>query len=185
MGEAAIAQGVGGGPEMKDIPSWFKRPMSSVARQLKLFVPPLDEVLVELQVSRDELRRWHKEGWLSFDPNLEEESGVDRQDEIGFLRDVIRSGLSDVQLRYLLNLLPKPFDYDPRRIAFSFSLGWIEGVEGPDSDQVIHDRLDLWLKELAEAGEVEVLQNFGKRIAKLVERAQGSMAEDAQEEGET
>ena len=49
-------------------------PVKSI--QNSLFVPSTEEALVELPVSRDEVRLWQKKEWISFEIDAEKKSEV-------------------------------------------------------------------------------------------------------------
>ena len=114
----------------KPLHSWhFQRPRRLDARQPSLFVRRFDDWLAELEVSRDELKRWADRGWLSFDPDSVKEVsafGDERVLEVQFIRDFSRSGLSDAQLLALADCAGTPLNFDPARVTWSFSHGWVE-----------------------------------------------------------
>ena len=142
------------------------RPQSTINHQPCLFRVTLAEMIVRLSVSADDLRRWHDRGWLSFDENMDE--ALDEFDdpkcfEIQIVRDVARSGLSDVQIECLLSKLPKPFAFNPDRLAFSFRHGWVyvqPPVEIPEPSEVIEEHFDEWL---AQCGE-ETLEQLREKV---------------------
>ena len=150
------------------LPSWFSAPEPSDIAQDSLFKRPTLEALFELHVSADECARWHSKGWLSWElTKLKEVALYDDPHiwEVIVVRDVVRSGLSDVQIDALLERLPRPLALDPARLTFSFRYGWVvptpmdpveidelddaEGIDDPDD--VIEKHLDDWLGYLPES----------------------------------
>lgn len=160
------------------LPPWFTRPLPVSDWQRNLFQTDLRTVLVRLQVSVDEIARWHAKEWLSFDgaDNLVIDEFRDpRIWELTIVRDIVRSGLSDAQVEYLLDQLPKPLAFDPDSLAFSFRHGWVEVSlpADPDPEEVIEEHLDSWLDDLDE----DRLRELHARIGELL----GSFEKDAQE----
>lgn len=137
------------------LPTWFVVPVprDALQQQPGLFDVPIETLLPRLCVSPDELARWHQKGWISSAPSfsqLVDEFSDPRVWEIVFVRDIVRCGLSDAQIEWLFAQCPKPFAFDPDRIAYSFIHGWVEGSppSDPDSpDQIIEEHLDSWLEE--------------------------------------
>ena len=147
--------------EPADLPMWFERPRPASTRQRYLFGLKVSEVLAGLRVSTDELARWHKQGLVSFGPEPSRELEPCAIDEIRFVRDVVRSGLSDAQIERLFVELPRPMNFDPDAVAYSFSLGWVVAVPPtPEADpiEVVDEHLDDWLAEL------DVENNEGRLI---------------------
>lgn len=154
----------------KTLPPWFKKPDPEMHCQLYLFAPKLNEVAVEYKVSIDELNRWHEKGWLSFNPKENREFSEPDIFEIRFIRDIVRSGLSDACLEKLFIQLSKPYSYNPDRIAYSFSLGWVEHTESCeeiDYAEVIEEHLEEWLYEISANGDEEAINNIISMIEKI------------------
>lgn len=143
-------------PSASDLPPGLMRPQVASHHQPGLFRLTLPEVLARLGVSADDLRRWHDQGWLSFDETLDEtfdEFDDPRCFEIQVVRDVVRSGLSDVQIAHLLAQLRKPFAFNPDRLALSFRHGWVYApppVGIPEPSEVIEENFDDWLAQCDE-----------------------------------
>ena len=87
--------------------------------------------------------------------------------EIRFVRDVVRSGLSDAQIEYSFAQLPRPMDFDLAQVAYSFMLGWVMGAPRPTPEDVIQDH---HLAELAKAENAERLIELKEQIEGLLER---------------
>ncbi|MGI6418468.1 MAG: hypothetical protein ACOX1P_22700 [Thermoguttaceae bacterium] len=159
-------------------PPWFEYPCPTRDRQRRLFGSDLHAVLVRLQISSDEVARWHAKGWLSF-RDLEDSPIDEFRDprvwELTIVRDIVRSGLADAQIECLLDNLPKPFAFDPDSLAFSFRHGWVEVVlrRFRDPDDVVEEHLDSWLDDCDE----DRLRELKERIEELLEQSE----EDAQE----
>jgi hypothetical protein len=162
-----------------DLPLWFRRPEPVTDRQPCLFKQGSEDIPPRAQVSADELRRWHSNGWLSFDFSATtkfDAFGDPRIWEVLVVRDIVRSGLSDAQVEYLLQLLPKPYTFNPDRLAFSFCHGWVEAVppEAPDIDAMIDDHLDSWL----EGCDNERLSELQSKISALLTNPDQPPAKD-------
>jgi len=126
-----------------------------------LFPEPTAKALAWLRVSIDDCSRWRDRGWLTFDPDVAATLDAPRLNELEFVRDIARFGLTDAQVDELVKGLAKPYAYDPRVVAYSFALGWVQCPryeEPPPPDEVIEEHLGDWFDELAEAGDVERLQ---------------------------
>lgn len=160
------------------LPPWFTVPEShGDSHQMSLFHVPLSAMLPQLHVSTDELGRWRKQAWISFDPD-----GVQAVDEyfdphiweIMFVRDVVRSGLSDGQVLWFLAECPKPYAYDPDRIAYSFRHGWVMPVKVPTieldpPDEVIEENIDAWLEECDDDRLIELRDLIEQILERRVE----------------
>jgi hypothetical protein len=163
----------------RPLPSWFRAPEPQQRSQRSLFTRQTSEVLFELQVSADECARWHSKGWLSWELNKHKE--VDLYDdpriwEVIVVRDVVRSGLSDVQIDALLELLPRPYWLHPDRLAFSFRHGWVEPrhLAECDPDEVIDEHLGTWLDALDE-DELRVLRDqINDRLGESCDPSEGN-----------
>jgi hypothetical protein len=151
------------------LPAWFTRPKPLDVWQTSLFAEQLNDVLAALRVSPDELARWSDRGWVSFGPEFSDRLEQPHVDEIRFVRDVTRSGLSDAMVQVLLTGLPRPMNFDPATIAYSFSLGWVQAVipEEPDAPELIHQHLDDWLVSLAN-DDIAELRDLRERIDGLI-----------------
>lgn len=155
---------------MSALPAWFAEPSAGPpSGQLSLFARPIEEVLFELRVSMDELRRWKARGWIGFDAHKGRKCSDEETAQIELVRGVVRSGLPDAQVRILLDQLPRPCWSDPRRLTYSFVFGWVEGIPPATIEEVLDEHADAWLESLASEGELERLKQLGKRIAELVE----------------
>jgi len=152
------------------LPPWFERPISSDDRQHTLFQRPLPGVLAELHVSADELQRWHAVEWVSFGPDRPEPLEHRHVNEIRFVRDVVRFGLPDAITAVHFEQLPRPMNFNPHAVAYSFSLGWVMARTEPEPDpsDVVDEHIDEWLAELAEAGDRERLEETQTHIEDLL-----------------
>ena len=154
--------------KIDDLPRWFGRPHSVEIFQQSLFQTTLKDELVRLRISADELSRWYSSDWVSFDGSTDlrlNEHDDPRILELIFVRDISRSGLSDSQLKYLFDQLPKPFAFDPDRIAYSFRYGWVEIVQTEPPENMIEDHIYEWLEMI----DTERLQELQEQISKLLD----------------
>ena len=156
-------------PERASFPQWFTSVDSLTAWQASLFTETMDDVLATLRVSSDELDRWHQRGWTSFGSDFAEELDEPHVNEIRFVRDVVRAGLNDAMVAALFSELPKPMNFDPLRVAYSFSLGWVQSVirKEPDVYDLIETHLDDWLSQVA-ANDVDRLRLLRDRLDELI-----------------
>ncbi len=143
-------------PSHPELPAWFTPPWPSDNVQECLFKMSLESALAQAQVSPDELNRWHSQRWISFAfvPMELNEPDDPKIVELHFVRDVVRSGLSDAQITQLFDQCPKPHSFDPERTAFSFRYGLVQAippVEPDEPETVIETHLDSWIQECDEA----------------------------------
>ncbi len=126
-----------------------------VAAQMSLFDSDLETLLVRLKLSRDDVQRWYKRGWLSFT-----EPGGDRCDqsheaELNFVGALARFGLGDAMVDKLLASLPKPYCYDARETFYSFAQErWIGLPEAREADYPV----ESYLEKLAERKDWDALE---------------------------
>lgn len=153
---------------------WFSKPKPASELQPTLFPEELPAVLARLRVSEDDLARWHEQRWVSFGPKRSEPLEPWDVHQIQFVRDVVRSGLSDAQIERLFSDLPRPMTFDPDAVAFSFSLGWVLARSAPEPDEVVEAHLDVWLKGLVEAGDKDRLIELRSRIDELLAQVEES-----------
>jgi hypothetical protein len=163
---------------MNDTLDGWVRP--SQVFQLSLFPDERDEFLARAMVSQDELERWRKLGWISFDAREKDEFQTSEGNEILFVRNLARSGLSDAQITELLSELPKPYSYPPTRTAYSFEYGWVQPdctLSDEDVNGLIEEGWEDWLKALASRGEVDELIRIRDRIDEAIQEATVQEAE--------
>ena len=131
-----------------NLPPWFERvaPVGDV--QGSLFTDVLFAVLAVMRVSEDELGRWHNQGWVSFGADRQSSLEPHEVNEIRFVRDVVRSGMSDAYIAELLSQLPRPLNFSPDEVAYSFSLGWVRAgpVSEPDPNDIVDEYVEDWLE---------------------------------------
>ena len=154
-----------------NLPEGFRRPSSLQIVQRTLFPESVDSVLAQLRVSQKELNEWHENGWVSFDAQTTEKLEPHQQDEVWFVRDVLRQGLPIAWVDNLLNELPRPMNFGPHRIAYSFTYGWVIADETPES--VTEETFDEWLDEKANDEDVDGLKAARERINALLEQMEG------------
>lgn len=161
----------------KKLPSWFRRPQSSFMVQTSLFPASMWEVLAKLRVSYDELSRWHKREWLSFGPDDLDNLETQHVWEIRFVRDVVRSGLSDACIEELFKELPRPFNFNPEKISYNFSLGWVEIIE-QDPYEIVEEYLEPWLDQLVSECDTEKLEYVVKVLQEFIAEVKESNLEE-------
>ena len=126
-------------------PACWSRPSRLHRKQTSLFADIRDAALASLAVSEDELRRWHQSGWISDEAIATERMHDYLVEEIAFVRDVARSGLSDGQVSsLLLELGNGGYSYHGGSVAYSFRYGWVQttGPERPEFVDFIRDSIE-------------------------------------------
>lgn len=137
--------------------------------QATLFPVPPEKLEVDLQVSVDELHRWHQQGWLSFTPG--ERSHVDwaEETEIRFVRALARSGLSDEWVSSLLQRLTPPYCYGTDKTFYSFdSESWIGLPDKPAPVDLSTEDVSEYLDYLADEDEWAALRKIRDSINDLL-----------------
>jgi hypothetical protein len=149
------------------LPPCWQRPVPVKSVQRTFFVQSTEEALVELSVSRDEVRLWRQKEWISFDIDAEKELEDPLKWEVEFIRNLARSGLSDAHINRHLRELPKPYRLDPSKTAFHFLHGWVT-PRTVDPFDVIEEQLDDWLNCLVDEGCQSRLMQIAGHIAELL-----------------
>lgn len=155
------------------LPQWFESPLPERdSCQRSLFRTTLHKIIAAERVSVDDMRRWKAADLLSFDAELDSE--IDefhdpKTHELQFIRDLVRSGLSDSQIEWLLAQLPKPYAFNPDRIAFSFRHGWViaAAIVEPDPHEIIEEHLHAWLDDQDEDELRELMERIATRLESL------------------
>lgn len=152
------------------LPPWFAPAQPASIQQDSLFKVSIESVLARIRVSPDELNRWHARGWISFAFVPMELSDHDDPKiwELQFVRDVVRSGMTDAQITQLFDRCPKPHSFDPDRTAFSFRYGLVQAippVEPDEPDGVIENHLEEWI---AKCDDKEQLLSLNHQIIKRI-----------------
>lgn len=133
--------------------------------QLSLFPLDTDIALAEATVSRDDLTRWNKFGWISDALLTAEKFDTPDIRELTFVRDIARSGLPDAFITQMLSKLPKPYRYESSSVAYSFRHGWVEQAlfyEEKELFDVMGDHLADWVEHAASnhSGKLDELESL-------------------------
>ena len=142
------------------LPPW-RRPVQET--QLSLFPYPLDQWMAYCEVSRDDVRRWQEQGWISFDVDTLSELHLPNAWELTFVKNLARSGLSDQQINHLLAGLPSPYSYDPLTTAYHLAHGWVQAPRPLDEADVlkfVEEHLDEWITAQSELGNLDRLHDL-------------------------
>ncbi|MBK8267542.1 MAG: hypothetical protein IPK83_04250 [Planctomycetes bacterium] len=94
--------------------------------------------------------------------------------EVQFVRDIARSGLSDSQITALLNDLLKPYRYDSHLVAWNFAHGWVQAKIEPEAtsdEESFEDVTAEWLEERVENGDVAELGQLLAAVQNAIEQA--------------
>lgn len=116
--------------------------------ELDLFSRPRDKLLAIARVSLDELGRWREKGWISFDATNLDKLAEPLVNEIVFIRNLARSGLTDEQIGQMLAELEPPYRIDPSRTAYSFAYGSVQPspvLDDLEIDDFIRAHLRNWI----------------------------------------
>jgi hypothetical protein len=143
--------------------------------QLDLFRRRRDELLAVARVSLDELSRWRAKGWISFDCSSLDELPEPLFNEVIFIRNLARSGLSDEQINQLLTELEAPYRYHPTRTAYSFAFGWVQPppiLDDREVDEFVRFHLERWIDHKVLVGDVAPVKVLQNKIFAAIARAQ-------------
>jgi hypothetical protein len=154
------------------LPPWFTPARPTIYGQECLFKVSLESALAQAQVSPDALNRWHSQGWISFAfvPMQLNDPADPKLLELHFVRDVVRSGLTDAQITQVLDKCPKPHSFDPDLTAFSFRYGLVQAIppiEPDEPETVIETHLDEWIEDCDAARLAALHEQILKRLNKL------------------
>lgn len=156
--------------ENLDLPDWFVRPLDPLdyeGRQQSLFQTNMDEWLINARVSRNELQRWCQMEWVSMASPCER---IDFDDpllnRIEVVRDLVRSGLSDLRISWLLSSLSQSSAAHPDRIAYSFRYGWVEPA--PPQPFSIEDILG-WIEDANSEDLNNLLSHIDSRFEQIAQ----------------
>ena len=156
-----------------ELPPWFIRAWPSHNFQGSLFTVSLESVLAHTKVSPDEINRWHANRWISFAfvPMELNDHDDPKILELHFVRDVVRSGLTDAQITEFFDQCPEPHSFDPTRTAFSFRYGLVQVAPAEEPDEpatVIEANLDDWIQECDEDRLTKLHVQIAERIKMLI-----------------
>lgn len=154
------------GHQQHDLPEGWCRP--TINEQPTFFPQPSDEALATLDVTRGDLRRWRELGWISFDIDVTAQIDDPEACEIGFVRNLARSGLTITQINEFLADLPKPYRYSPQNTTYHFVYGWMTPVREKPRWPVNLDLREC-IEQLADEGDIDGLTELGQLIVKHLE----------------
>lgn len=138
---------------------------SNALQQDTFFRQKIEEVEKNTNTNRIEMQQWYQQGYLSFNPVELSEFDDRHIVEIAFLASILKSGLTESLIKQILEDLPKPYCYDPDRMFYSFySKEWV-------TVPPIEDIINLYLNDLAENGENELLNELSDRVKELLDNA--------------
>jgi len=134
-----------------------------------------DEFVAGMFVSLDEMRSWHRKGWLSFDPPTMVAYNESEFVEVQFIKGVARSGLSDAMINRMLCGLEKPYCYDPSTTFFSFEEDrWISLPAQPKPADVTNEYID----RLVADRQLDRLRKLQNRISQALEESEAVSGDD-------
>lgn len=169
---------------LNELPDCWGRPLPDM--QSRLFARPIEDVLRTLQVSRDDVHRWRQAGWVSFDIESQLEIDEPLILEIEFAAMIARSGLSIAQINRLLKGLPRPFRFQPHKVAYHLTYGWVVPVQEAPFE-VVERSIDDWLRDLFESNDDTRLLELSEKIAgyrAMLEENRDDEAEETEVAGE-
>jgi len=145
-------------------------PCSSSSQKTLFPFKSVEQFEIETAVSSDQMTRWHKKGWLSFDPSSTSRFDEPHWVEVDFVKGIARSGLSDEWIDTLLSKLRAPYCYDSKRTFYSFAeQSWKTVPTIPEPEEVTEEIVDEYLQDLAEAEELDALLGMRETIDDLLE----------------
>ena len=148
------------------LPKCWQRPSKDC--RPTFFPQPVEEMLADLRVSREDLRRWKEQGWLSFDVDGADNLDLPQEKEIHFVRHLVLAGLDICQIERLLTSLPSPYCYDLDSTAYHFAHGWVAPATKKPFD-VVDAQVEEWLSHLTDSGEAGRLKGLAAQIAEHIE----------------
>lgn len=157
---------------------WGWQPVTAACRTLQreFWSRARNELLAVARVSLDELGRWREKAWISFDAGQYEVLDTGQFQEIVFISNLARSGLSDEQIDQLLGELERPYRYDPVRTAYSFGLGWVQMPPMPEEDEVdtfFREYMPKWIRDKALDDEIDLLRELVRKIIDAIAEVRG------------
>lgn len=139
------------------VPDWFAPLRAEPQLQCELFREPLATFLGRMRISRAELDRWCRAGWITFDVDGKSELQSFELRELVFVSDVAQSGLPESAITQLLSKLPKPRPFWPDSAVYSFKYGWMDVVARRQSVGSLFFELHShgydWLWQIPDAAE--------------------------------
>jgi hypothetical protein len=84
-----------------ELPACWQRPTADC--QPTFFPQPVDALLADVRVTKDDLCRWKCLGWLSFDVDGVDTLDLPEEKEIRFVRHLVMAGLGNSEIERLLN----------------------------------------------------------------------------------
>ncbi len=146
-----------------------------------MFPTGLDQFESHMQVSLNEMRRWHARGWLSFDADTIGRFDEEHACEVRFVKALAHFGWQDAWVEVLLQGLPKPYCYDTASTFYSFARrSWITLPE-PKEELRDEELVDAYLAALAEEKDTRSLQAIRNQIDRLLEEADEKREDDEDE----
>ena len=128
----------------------------------------MEQLLADVRVTRDDLRRWKSLGWLSFDVDCAETLDLPQEKEIRFVRHLVVAGLGDSQIKRLLDGNSRPYSFDLDSTAYHFAHGWVTpAVEEPFD--IVDAQVEDWFADLAANGDIDRLKGLADKIAEHIE----------------
>jgi hypothetical protein len=166
---------------------WGWQPVTGKVRQfeLDLFSVKRDAYLAAARVSLDDLARWRANGWISFDATDLDELSEPLCNELVFIRNLARSGLSDHQIGALLAKLEAPYQYDPGRTAYSFAYGWVQPppvLDKEEANDFVRFHLQTWIDQKVRSRDVEILRELSSLLFNAVLKADTKRGEESDNE---
>lgn len=151
--------------------------------QGELFTRPRDKVLAMAGVTTEEMDDCRAFGWISYDVRDLAVLDTATINEMALVRNLARSGLSRAQVSALLEELPKPYRYDPLRVAYCFGHGWVELPTLPgvtERDEYMESHIDAWLSRLELLQDRRMLKYLSARTMQAVIRLPARTEEEAE-----
>jgi len=145
---------------------------NDILMQSTLFKRTLEEIIDETGSGINELIEWNKKGWLSFSLGVQKEYDDKEKYEINFVKGLVRSGLPEDSVSFMLSKLEKPYCYDYKDVYWDFAVQDWREFEHFDEIEIIENGLDSYLESKAEDEELEDLEKIVRYCKELLARHQ-------------
>jgi len=140
----------------------------------------VEQLLADVRVTRDDLRRWKSLGWLSFDVDCADTLDLPQEKEIRFVRRLVVAGLGDSQIERLRDGISRPYSFDVDSTAYHFVHGWVTpAIEEPFD--IVDAQVEEWLADLAASGDTDRLKGLADKIAEHIESLERAEHESDEE----
>lgn len=128
---------------------------------------------MQFGITEEETGWWRSERWLTVGADALETLTDQDLMELRFVAGLARSTyLSASQVNDLLELLEKPYSYDPATTAFLFAEGrWIQVPPNPNPEDILESHFEEVVAAYADRQEYATLRGWRDRIQAALDAA--------------